>query len=148
MLIFREFFSSLVIINVFFVAFQIKSLIFFRKIINISSVHAYDPKRNFAHYSSSKGGLETLTKSLAMELAEFNIQVNSVVSGAIATEMTPAERCGKLLTAIPAGRIGAVEEIAKLVSFLSSNACDYLTGASIRVDGGLTLGFCASRPDL
>lgn len=118
------------------------------KIVNISSVHAYDPKRNFAHYSSSKGGLETLTKSLAMELAEFNIQVNSVVSGAIATDMTPVERCGKLISAIPAGRIGTVEEIAKLVSFLTSNACDYLTGASIVVDGGLTLGFCASRPDL
>jgi len=118
------------------------------KIINISSVHAYDARRNYAHYSSAKGALETLTKSLALELAEFNIQVNSIVAGAIATELTPTDRQEKFLVSIPAGRIGTTEEIARLVTFLSSNKCDYLTGASITVDGGLTLGFCASRPDL
>jgi len=118
------------------------------KIVNISSVHAKDPKRNYAHYSSSKGGLETLTKAMAMELAAFNIQVNSLMVGAIATDMTPADRCENLFSAIPAGRIGTAEEIARLVSFIVSDKCDYLTGASITIDGGLTLGFCASRPDL
>jgi NAD(P)-dependent dehydrogenase (short-subunit alcohol dehydrogenase family) len=118
------------------------------KIVNISSVHAYDAKRNFAHYSSSKGGLETLTKSMAMELAAFNIQVNSVVAGAIATDMTPTDRQQKFLTAVPAGRVGTVDEVARLVTFLVSDGCDYVTGTSIRIDGGLTLGFCASRPDL
>ena len=118
------------------------------KIINISSVHAYDARRNYAHYSASKGALEILTKSLALELAQYDIQVNSIVAGAIATELTLPERQSKLLTAIPAGRIGTTEEIAHLVTFLSSNRCDYLTGASITVDGGMTLGFCASRPDL
>lgn len=118
------------------------------KIINISSVHAYDARRNFAHYSSSKGGLETLTKSMALELAEHNIQVNSVVVGAIATDLTPADRCENLITSIPAGRVGNEIEIANFVNYLSSDSCDYLTGASIRIDGGLTLGFCASRPDL
>ncbi len=119
------------------------------KIVNISSVHATDPKRNFAHYSSSKAGLEMLTKCMALELAPHNIQANSIVVGAIGTEMTPPERQTKLVPAIPAGRIGTVEDIARLVVFLSSNACDYMTGASIVVDGGLTtLGFCASRPDL
>lgn len=118
------------------------------KIINISSVHAYDVRRHYAHYSAAKGALETLTKSLALELAEYNIQVNSVVVGAIATELTPVGRQGKLLTSIPAGRIGTTEEVARLVAFLGSNECDYLTGASIVVDGGVTLGFCASRPDL
>jgi NAD(P)-dependent dehydrogenase (short-subunit alcohol dehydrogenase family) len=118
------------------------------KIINISSVHAYDVRRNYAHYSSSKGGLETLTRCMALELAEYNIQVNSLVVGAIATDLTPANRSEKLLTAIPAGRIGMDKEIAHLVKFLGSDACDYLTGTSITVDGGLTLGFCASRPDL
>jgi len=118
------------------------------KIINISSVHAYDARRNYAHYSAAKGALETLTKSLALELAEFNIQVNSIVAGAIATELTPTDRQEKFLISIPAGRIGTTEEIAHLVTFLSSNRCDYMTGASITVDGGLTLGFCASRPDL
>jgi len=118
------------------------------KIINISSVHAYDARRNYAHYSAAKGALETLTKSLALELAQYNIQVNSIVAGAIATELTPTDRQEKFLISIPAGRIGTTEEIARLVTFLSSNKCDYLTGASITVDGGLTLGFCASRPDL
>lgn len=118
------------------------------KIINISSVHAYDARRYYAHYSTAKGGLETLTKSLAIELAEYNIQVNSIVAGAIATELTPLDRQEKFLTSVPAGRIGTTEEIAQLVVFLSSNRCDYITGASITVDGGLTLGFCATRPDL
>ena len=118
------------------------------KIINISSVHAYDARRYYAHYSAAKGALETLTKSLALELAQYNIQVNSIVAGAIATELTPTERQAKFLTSIPAGRIGTTEEIAHLVTFLSSKKCDYMTGASITVDGGLTLGFCASRPDL
>ncbi|UCE48595.1 MAG: glucose 1-dehydrogenase [Phycisphaerales bacterium] len=118
------------------------------KIINISSVHAYDARRYYAHYSAAKGALETLTKSLALELAEYNIQVNSVVAGAIATELTPMDRQTSFLTSIPAGRIGTTAEIARLVAFLSSNECDYITGASITVDGGLTLGFCATRPDL
>jgi len=118
------------------------------KIINISSVHAYDARRYYAHYSAAKGALETLTKSLALELAQYNIQVNSIVAGAIATELTPTDRQEKFLISIPAGRIGTTQEIAHLVVFLGSNQCDYLTGASITVDGGLTLGFCASRPDL
>lgn len=118
------------------------------KIVNISSVHAYDARRYYAHYSAAKGGLETLTKSLALELAQYNIQVNSIVAGAIATELTPLDRQASFLTSIPAGRIGTTKEIAQLVLFLCSNRCDYLTGASITVDGGLTLGFCATRPDL
>lgn len=118
------------------------------KIVNISSVHAYDARRYYAHYSAAKGALETLTKSLALELAEYDIQVNSVVAGAIATELTPLDRQEKFLTSVPAGRIGTTAEIARLVAFLCSNECEYITGASITADGGLTLGFCASRPDL
>ena len=118
------------------------------KIINISSVHARDPKRNFAHYSTAKGGLETLTRAMALELAANNIQVNSIMAGAIATEMTTAERQAILLPSIPANRIGEPREIAQLVLFLCSQKCNYLTGASITVDGGLTLGFCASRTNL
>ena len=118
------------------------------KIVNISSVHAYDARRYYAHYSVAKGALETLTKSLALELAEHNIQVNSVVAGAIATELTPLDRQASFLTSIPAGRIGTTGEIARLVAFLSSNECDYITGTSTTVAGGLTLGFCATRPDL
>jgi len=118
------------------------------KIVNISSVHAYAPRRNYAHYSTAKAGLEQLTKCLALELAEYNIQANTVVVGAVATELTPPDRQAAFATAVPAGRVGAVDEIARVVAFLAGNECDYLTGASITVDGGLTLGFCASRRDL
>jgi len=118
------------------------------KIVNITSVHATDAKRNFAHYSSSKAGLEMLTKCMALELAQYNIQANSIIVGAIGTEMTPPERQAIVLPAVPANKIGTAAEIARLVVFLCSHSCDYMTGASIAVDGGLTLGFCASRPEL
>lgn len=118
------------------------------KIVNISSVHAYAPRRNYAHYSTAKAGLEQLTKCLALELAAYNIQANAVVVGAVATELTPPDRQAVFATAVPAGRVGTVDEIARVVAFLTSNECDYLTGASLTVDGGLTLGFCASRRDL
>ena len=118
------------------------------KIVNISSVHATDPKRNFAHYSCSKAALEMLTRCLALELAAANIQANSIIVGAIGTEMTPPERQAIVLPAVPAARIGTIPEIARLVAFLCSDSCDYMTGASIVADGGLTLGFCASRPEL
>jgi NAD(P)-dependent dehydrogenase (short-subunit alcohol dehydrogenase family) len=118
------------------------------KIVNISSVHATDPRRNYAHYSSSKAGLNMLTRCMALELAPYNIQANAIVVGAIGTGNTPPERQAIVLPAVPANRIGTVEEIARLVAFLCSRSCDYMTGASIAVDGGLTLGFCASRPEL
>jgi NAD(P)-dependent dehydrogenase (short-subunit alcohol dehydrogenase family) len=118
------------------------------RIINISSVHAYQPRRNFAHYSTAKAGLEQLTRCIALELGEHNIQANSVVVGAVATDLTPLDRQQAFATAIPVGRVGRTEEIAGIVAFLCSDACAYLTGTSITVDGGLTLGFCASRRDL
>jgi NAD(P)-dependent dehydrogenase (short-subunit alcohol dehydrogenase family) len=118
------------------------------KIVNISSVHATDPRRNYAHYSCAKAGLGMLTKCMAMELAAYNIQANTIVVGGIATELTPPERQAILLSSVPANRIGTIEEIARLAAFLCSHACDYMTGADVVVDGGLTLGFCASRPDL
>jgi len=118
------------------------------KIVNISSVHGSAPRRNYAHYSTAKAGLEQLTKCLALELAEYNIQANAVVVGAVATDLTPPDRQAAFATAVPAGRVGTVDEIARVVAFLAGNECDYLTGASITVDGGLTLGFCASRRDL
>ena len=62
------------------------------KIINIGSVHEFQTKRNYAHYSSAKGGLVMLTKNMALELAEFNIQVNQVSAGAIATGLTDPNR--------------------------------------------------------
>ena len=118
------------------------------KIINIGSVHEYQTKRNYIHYSTSKGGLVMLTKNLALELAEHNIQVNQVAPGAIATALTEPNRQRQFLTAVPANRVGQPHEIASMVCYLASGEADYITGISFTVDGGLTLGFCASRPDL
>jgi NAD(P)-dependent dehydrogenase (short-subunit alcohol dehydrogenase family) len=117
-------------------------------IVNISSVHAFDPRRNYAHYSTAKGGLQQLTRCLALELAADNITANALVVGAIATELTPPERRAAISSAIPAGRVGETEEVAKAVAFLCSDDARYITGASLTIDGGLTLGFCAHRLDL
>ena len=89
-----------------------------------------------------------LTKNMALELAEYNIQVNQVTPGAIATELTDPARQKKFLTAVPLKRVGQPPEIADMVCFLASDEANYITGTSFVVDGGLTLGFCASRPDL
>ena len=118
------------------------------KIINIGSVHEFQTKRNYAHYSTAKGGLVMLTKNMALELAEYNIQVNQVAPGAIATALTDPVRQSQFLTAVPAGRVGKPSEIASMVCYLASDEAAYITGGSFTVDGGLTLGFCASRPDL
>jgi glucose 1-dehydrogenase len=117
-------------------------------IVNISSVHAFDPRRNYAHYSTAKGGLQQLTRCLALELAADNITANVLVVGAIATELTPTERRAAISSAIPAGRVGETDEVAKAVAFLCSDDARYITGASLTIDGGLTLGFCAHRLDL
>jgi NAD(P)-dependent dehydrogenase (short-subunit alcohol dehydrogenase family) len=117
-------------------------------IVNISSVHAFDPRRNHAQYSTAKAGLQQLTRCLALELAPDNITANALVVGAIATELTPPERQAAISSAIPAGRVGQADEVAKAVAFLCSDDARYITGASLTIDGGLTLGFCAHRLDL
>lgn len=118
------------------------------KIINVGSVHEFQAKRNSIHYSSAKGGLVMLTKNRALELAAYNIQVNQVTPGVIATELTDPDRQKQFLTAVPAARVGQPSEIASTICYLASSEADYITGRSFVVDGGLTLGFCASRPDL
>lgn len=117
-------------------------------IVNVGSVHEYQVKRNDANYSAAKGGLLMLTKNMALELAEYNIRVNQVTPGAIATDLTDADRQAKFLSSVPAERMGRSEEIASIVCFVASDEADYITGSSIVADGGLTLGFCATRTDL
>ncbi len=118
------------------------------KIINIGSVHEFQTKRNYASYSVAKGGLLMLTKNMALELAPYNIQVNHVTPGAIATGLTDEARQRGFASAVPAGRVGQAADIAAMVCYVASEEANYVTGASFVVDGGLTLGFCASRPDL
>ncbi len=113
-------------------------------IINVSSVHQVIPKPFYVPYSASKGGLEMMTKTIALELAKDGIRANLVAPGAIQTNMNQvleenkAER-EKVLKQIPMGRIGSSEEVANVVEFLTSDKASYVTGATFFVDGGMTL---------
>lgn len=114
------------------------------KIICMSSVHEVIPWAGHVNYASSKGGIMMLMKSMAQELAPQKIRVNSIAPGAIQTPInketweTP-EALNKLLTLIPYKRIGQPEDIGKAAVWLASDESDYITGATIFVDGGMTL---------
>ena len=118
------------------------------RIVNISSVHDTAARRLFSHYSVAKAGLVMLTKCMALELADHNIQANYLSVGGIATALTLPDRQAALETAIPMNRVGQPEEVATCVSFLLSEKASYITGSGMNVDGGLNLGFGASRRDL
>ena len=112
------------------------------KIINISSVVAIIGNPGQTNYVASKSGVIGFTKALAKELASRNINVNSVAPGYIATDMTDKMNDTQKETInsfIPLKRIGDAEEIAKVVSFLSSSDSNYITGQVIAVDGGLSM---------
>jgi len=114
------------------------------KIINISSCHDTVPLNLRSAYGVSKGGLAMLTKSLALELAEHKINVNAVSPGAILTQMNSAslsvpEVRARLLARIPWNRLGHVEDCVGATVFLASADSDYVTGATLYVDGGLLL---------
>lgn len=113
-------------------------------IINISSVHQIIPKPHYVPYATSKAGIEMMTKTMALELAQDNIRVNVVAPGAIATDMNEKLEDDKaelstVLSRIPLGRIGRPEEIADMVEFLASEKAGYVTGSTFFVDGGMTL---------
>ncbi len=109
-------------------------------VVNVTSVVGEMGNAGQAAYSASKAGLIGLTKSIARELASRNIRVNAVSPGFIDTEMTakiPADSRAKMLEAIPLARLGAADEVANAVVFLSSDAASYITGAVLRVNGGM-----------
>lgn len=114
------------------------------KIICISSVHQEIPWAGHANYATSKGGIMLLMKSIAQEYAPHQIRINSICPGAIKTPInqkawdTP-EALNKLLELIPYQRIGLPDDIGKLAVWLASDDSDYITGASIFIDGGMTL---------
>jgi len=113
-------------------------------IINISSVHEQTPQPESAPYAASKGGMQMLTKTIALELAEKGIRVNGIAPGAIATDMNKEllenqKEKEKKEQEIPVHRIGQPEEIAKVALFLASEDASYVAGTTIYADGGLTL---------
>lgn len=114
------------------------------KIIHMSSVHEVIPWAGHANYAASKGGIMLLMKTIAQEFAHKKIRINSICPGAIQTPInrsawdTP-EALEKLLTLIPYKRIGEPEDIGNAAVWLCSDESDYVNGASLFVDGGMTL---------
>lgn len=113
-------------------------------IVSNSSVHEIIPKPNYVPYSISKGGMENMTRTLALEYADRNIRVNAVGPGAIVTPINnswindPKAR-GEVESHIPMGRAGTSEEIAGVFAFLASDDASYITGQTLFACGGLTL---------
>ncbi len=114
------------------------------KIICMSSVHQVIPWAGHVNYAASKGGIDMMMKSIAQELAPHKIRVNSIAPGAIETSINTAawstkEARDKLLQLIPYNRVGVPDDIAKAVVWLASDESDYVHGATLFVDGGMTL---------
>ena len=114
------------------------------KIICMSSVHDIIPWAGHVNYAASKGGVMLMMKSIAQEVAPFRIRVNAIAPGAIRTPINTAawetpEAYAELMTLIPYKRIGEPEDIAHAAVWLASDEADYVTGATLYVDGGMTL---------
>ncbi len=110
------------------------------RIINIGSVVGVSGNAGQTNYSATKSALLGFSKSLAKEVASRNITVNTISPGFIDTDMTNKlkdEQKDSLISAIPLGRMGSAEELAKVVSFLASEDASYITGENINVNGGL-----------
>lgn len=113
------------------------------KIIHISSVHEIIPWSGHANYAASKGAIHMLMQTLAQEYGADKIRVNSICPGAIQTPINTnawnsQESLNSLLKLIPYNRIGQPQDIGNLAVFLASDMSDYITGASIFIDGGMT----------
>jgi len=114
------------------------------KIICMSSVHETIPWSGHTNYAASKGGVMLMMKSIAQEVAPYRIRVNSICPGAIRTPINTSawstpEAYETLMTLIPYKRIGEPDDIGRVAVFLASDQSDYINGASIFVDGGMTL---------
>lgn len=112
------------------------------RIILFSSVASLTPTPGAAHYSAAKGGVNMLGKSLAKEVAKYNIRVNIIAPGYVSTPMLndlPEGFSETILKRTPLKRFGEVEEIAALVSFLASPEADFFTGQILSPNGGLVI---------
>ena len=114
------------------------------KVICMSSVHDVIPWAGHVNYAASKGGIAMMMKSIAQEVAPYRIRVNAIAPGAIRTPINePAwstrEAYDALLKLIPYQRIGEPDDIGRVAAWLASDQADYITGATLYVDGGMTL---------
>jgi NAD(P)-dependent dehydrogenase (short-subunit alcohol dehydrogenase family) len=114
-------------------------------IVNVSSTYGHQGAKGASIYVASKHAVEGLTKSAALEAAEWAIRVNAVAPGPTDTGMLDrftgtAERKAALVATVPLGRLGQPEEIARAVVFIGSDKASYLTGHILNVDGGKTAG--------
>ncbi|MCB0281118.1 MAG: 3-oxoacyl-[acyl-carrier-protein] reductase [Calditrichae bacterium] len=111
-------------------------------IINMSSVVGVMGNAGQVNYAASKAGIIGITKSAAKELASRGIRVNAIAPGFIETDMTdnlPEKAKEELVSAIPLGKLGTVQDVADLVLFLTSEKAKYITGQVINVDGGMVI---------
>ncbi|MDH3216896.1 MAG: SDR family oxidoreductase, partial [Candidatus Krumholzibacteria bacterium] len=112
------------------------------KIINMIS-HSWLGRIGQSNYAASKGGLVSLTRTLALELAKDNINVNGVAPGLIDTPMTrglPERVTERLIRMQPGGRMGTVDDVASAVCYLASDRARFITGQVLHVDGGKSCG--------
>lgn len=118
------------------------------RIVNLSSISGTYVKRGQSNYAAAKAGIEAFTKTLAMEVAHRGITVNAVAPGLIETPMTKnilefvrsQGGEGELRRRIPAGRVGTPDEVGGLIGYLCSDLASYITGTTVTIDGGRSLG--------
>tara|TARA_B100000123_G_scaffold264849_1_gene235290 strand:- start:478 stop:840 length:363 start_codon:yes stop_codon:yes gene_type:complete len=113
------------------------------KIVNITSVVGHTGNVGQANYTASKSGIIGFSKSLALEYAKKNININCVSPGFIETNMTSKideKFKEQIISKIPSNKLGKPEDVANVVGFLSSDLSNYITGETIHVNGGMYLG--------
>ncbi|MBW8271028.1 acetoacetyl-CoA reductase [Caldovatus aquaticus] len=111
----------------------------FGRIVNIGSINGQAGQYGQVNYAAAKSGIHGFTKALALEGARFNVTVNTVAPGYVDTEMVravPEDVLQKIIARIPVGRLGRAEDVARGVVFLTADEADFITGATLSINGG------------